>query len=102
MYYVYNKYRPSISDINDAYFMMLAIEHSSKLVFNGIINNSNLGEETSVDDILNALEEAKKLSGISKKPLIITTVLKKLQNKLTSNATDESFIFIDDITKKLF
>ncbi|HBL83571.1 MAG: hypothetical protein A2Y17_09480 [Clostridiales bacterium GWF2_38_85] len=102
MYFVYNKYRPSIADVNNAYYMMLAIEHSSKLKFDGIINNSNLGEETTTDDILSALPDAKKLAEISGKPLFTTTALKRLKQELITTAPDENFIFIDDITKKIF
>ncbi|MDD4475113.1 MAG: P-loop NTPase [Eubacteriales bacterium] len=99
MFFVYNKYRPSISNVTDAYEMMLAIERASRLKFSGIINNSNLGSETDADVVLSSIPNAKELSKLSGKPVTATTAFKKLD---IGNTGTERFIYIDDVTKKLF
>ncbi|MGN1117841.1 MAG: hypothetical protein ACI4RU_04455, partial [Acutalibacteraceae bacterium] len=49
------------------------IESACAIPFTGIINNSNLGEETTAEDILRTVKEAEKLSRISGLPLEMTT-----------------------------
>ncbi len=51
MYYVYNYYRPYASDPRAASELLRGIEQASHLQFCGIINNSNLGEETTEEDV---------------------------------------------------
>lgn len=94
MYFVYNRYRPLIAEPEDAYALMQDIERVSGLRFDGIINNSNLGNETSVKTVTDSVGCAERLAEISGLPLVLTTALAELNI--------ESAVPINDITKKLF
>ena len=94
MYFVYNRYRPLIAEPEDAYALMRDIERVSGLRFDGIINNSNLGNETSVKTVTDSVGCAERLAEISGLPLVLTTALAELNI--------ESAVPINDITKKLF
>lgn len=94
MYFVYNRYRYVSTAPDMALEVLRAIERSSGLVFSGIINNSNLGEETDVETVLNALPHAQNFALAAGLPLLLTTV---------PNWVDvENTVKIKDVTKKLF
>lgn len=100
MYFVYNAYRPLISDVNDAFALLKRIEAVSGLSFSGIINNSNLGFETDKKTVFDSIEKASELSEISSLPIVFTSVSDVLSSE------DLSFInnlkFIKNVTKQLF
>lgn len=74
MFFVINMYRPETRDAKSTYEIMREIEQSGGLKFTGIINNSNLGEETCADDVLKSVGYAKEVSELTGLPLCITTV----------------------------
>ncbi|MCQ2450511.1 MAG: hypothetical protein MJ080_00850 [Clostridia bacterium] len=82
MYYVINKYRPLTPDAESAYEIMLEIEAACGIKFTGILNNSNLGSQTSAEDVLNSLEFADRLSEISSLPVKATCIEKRLEDEL--------------------
>lgn len=78
MLYVVNKFRPLTKDANSAIEIMREIEAACGLKFTGIINNSNLGPETKIEDVLNSLEYANEISRLTNLPIVRTTVEEKL------------------------
>ena len=62
MAFVVNCYRPLTSTVEDAVEIMREIEAASGLKFNCIVNNSNLGPETTPETILDSLDFVNKLS----------------------------------------
>lgn len=78
MLYVVNKFRPLTKDANSAIEIMCEIEAACGLKFTGIINNSNLGPETKMEDVLNSLEYANEISRLTNLPIVRTTVEEKL------------------------
>ena len=96
MVFVYNMYRLSISDPRDALTMMRDIEDASRLKFCGIINNSNLGAETTPEIIKASVKSATELSALSGLPVICTTVIKGIDVDIPD------VVYIEDATKKLF
>lgn len=50
------------------------IEDASGLKFSGIINNSNLGSQTTIDDIMKSQDYANNLSKQTGLPLVYTTI----------------------------
>ena len=78
MFYVVNFFRPLTESAEDAYQCMLEIEWASHLKFSGIINNSNLGAETTAEDILSTYSRAKELSELSGKPVVAVTAEEKV------------------------
>ncbi len=82
MLFVFNKYRPLTPTAQDALEIMKEIEEACKIKFTAIVNNSNLGELTTAEDILNSLEETEKLCQLSGLPLKMTAVKSYLVNNL--------------------
>lgn len=73
MFYVANFYRPLTKTAEDALEVMREIELACGIRFTGIINNSNLGAETTKEDVLQTMQETQKLCDISGLPLEFTT-----------------------------
>lgn len=94
MYFVYNRYRYVTVRHEDALEVLKAIQRASGLTFHGIINNSNLGEETTEEVVLNAIPFAKEFAELAGIPLLLTTIPDWLDI--------EGAVKIKDVTKKLF
>ena len=78
MIFVVNFYRPLTRTAQEALEIMREVENASKLKFTAIANNSNLGEDTTVEDILSTVSETQKLSEMSSLPVVMTCVKKDL------------------------
>lgn len=65
MLYVINKYRYLVNTPEETVSLMKAIENASRLCCTGIVNNSNLGAETTENTVLDSLEFAKSVSEIA-------------------------------------
>lgn len=99
MVFVANCYRPLTATPYEALDVMREIEEACKLKFTDIINNSNLGEETTAETVLNSINYIKELSEISGLPVFAHTavsgVAKELRGKLSP-------VIELDLQKKLF
>ena len=84
MFFVTNMYRPLTLDANSAVEIMREIEAICKLKFTAIINNSNLGRETTPNDILDSLSYAEEISKITSLPIKFTTVCSDISDGLTA------------------
>ena len=69
MVFVANCYRPLTRTPAEALEIMWEIEEACGLKFTDIVNNSNLGSETTADTVLNSLEFIEELKSISNLPL---------------------------------
>lgn len=78
MLFVVNFYRPLTANAADALEVMREIEAAGRLPFTGIINNSNLGDETTADTVLATQERVRELCALSALPLVCTTVNRPL------------------------
>ena len=90
MLFVINKYRPLTRDAESVIQVMHEIEAAGGIKFTGIINNSNLGEETTKEDIINSLDYAREVSERTGLPIVMTTVEKSVSEGLT-DAVPELF-----------
>ena len=88
MYMVVNCYRPLTPDAQSTLEVFKEIEDACKIRFTGIINNSNLGVETTPEIVLKSLEYAKSVSEITGLPLVLTTVEGSLYSKLEGKIPD--------------
>ena len=83
---VVNPYRPETRDISGAVAVKNEIETVARIKFTGIVNNANLGKETTLENILYGKEFCDKLSselGIPVKFSSVTTELcEKAKEKL--------------------
>lgn len=80
MLFVINCYRPLTPDALSTLEVMNEIEAACKMKFTAIVNNSNLGEETQVEDILKSLDYANEVSKLTGLPIKCTTVSEKIYN----------------------
>ena len=74
MLLVINCYRPLTRDAAATVEVMREIEYAGGIPFTAIVNNSNLGEETTREDILASFEYAGEVSRLSSLPIKCTTV----------------------------
>ena len=82
MVLVINKYRPETRDLQGIKEIKEEIENTCKLKFTAIVNNSNLGKETTAETILNSLEYAENASKTFNLPILFTSVEERLINEL--------------------
>ena len=82
MVMVINMYRPLTRDVESTLEVMAEIEAACSMKFTAIANNSNIGEETTAQDVLDSLSYADGVSKATGLPLVLTTVDEKLYNTL--------------------
>ena len=79
---VINKYRPLTPDVESTVEVLREIEASSRIPFTGIVNNSNLGEETTPEDVAASLQYAEDVASAMGIPVVMTTVKADLYEEL--------------------
>ncbi len=82
MLFVINCYRPLTRDAASTIEVMREIENAANIKFTAIVNNSNLGEETTREDVLKSLSYADEIAKISGLPIKCTSVYNKLYEDL--------------------
>ena len=94
---VVNMYRPLTATALDTLENLREIEDNTSLAFTGFINNSNLGEETTKEDVEASLSYAEEIEKASSLPLLYTSFVERLE------VTPNSPVFvIRDVTKKIY
>ena len=78
MFFVANFFRPLTQTPEDAFEVLKEIEGACGIPFSAIVNNSNLGEETTREDIESTFSKAEKLSEISGLPVKFTCAEKSI------------------------
>lgn len=86
MLMVINCYRPLTRDAASTLEVMREIESACRMRFTALVNNSNLGAETTAADVLASVQYAKEVAELSGLPLVMTTaeesVCKELEGKI--------------------
>ena len=82
MLMVINRSRPLSRDAESTIEIMKEIEAAGGIPFTGLINNTNLGAETTAQDILSSMAYARKVAELSGLPIVATTVRYDLMNDL--------------------
>ncbi len=98
MLMVINCYRPLTRDADSLMEVLHEIELASKLPFTGLVNNSNLGELTTAEDVLASVAFAEAVSKASGLPIVMTTVKRELYKELEGKLPD---LFPLDLQKKI-
>ena len=83
MVFVANCYRPLTSTVEDTVEIMREIEAACGLKFTDIVNNSNLGPETTDEIVIDSLEYIDKLSLATGLPVWMHTAEKSVAEKLS-------------------
>ena len=84
MLMVINCYRPLTRDAISTLEVMREIEAAGGIRFTALINNSNLGVETTADAILASVRYANEVAEISGLPIVMTTADERLQDELNN------------------
>ena len=84
MLFVVNRFRPLTADALSTIEVMREIELASGMPFTAVVNNSNLGEETTVHDVLNSRDYASEICERTGLPLKMTAVREELYPWLDS------------------
>ena len=82
MLMVINSYRPLTRDTESTLEVLREIETAAKIKFTGLINNSNLGEETTKEDVISSFSYAQEISKASGLDIVATTVKEELFESL--------------------
>lgn len=88
MAFVANPYRPLTATPRDALEVMREIEAAGHLPFTAIINNANLGPETTARTVLDALPYMEELSALSGLPVWMTTAEEGVAAELAGAVAD--------------
>lgn len=78
MLMVLNGYRPLTRDAVSTLEVMREIEQAGGICFTGLVNNSNLGAQTTAEDVLASREYAEEVSRLSGLPVVMTTIMEEL------------------------
>lgn len=78
LFAVINMFRPLTKTAEETLGVMKEIEAASGLRFTGLVNNSNLGEETTPETVLSSLPYAEETARLTGLPIVMTTVEKEL------------------------
>ena len=97
MVFVANFYRPLTKTPKEAIEVMREIEDACKIKFTAIINNSNLGNITTANDVNATTSKAQELSKLTGLPLIFTTATKEVAGEI-----DADNIFELQLQEKIF
>ncbi len=87
MYMIINKYRHLTKTADDTIPYMKAIEMTSRLMHTGIINNSNLGFETTAKIAMDSLNYANEISKLTDIPIVFNSIPENT-NLLKNNDND--------------
>ena len=83
MAFVLNRYRPLTSTVADAVEIMREIEAACGMKFDCIVNNSNIGSETTADILLESVSFAEELSEATGLPIWLHTAEQSVAEKLS-------------------
>ncbi len=82
MLMVINGYRPLTPDAQSTIEVMREIEVACGLKFTGLVNNSNIGEETTAQTVIDSMNYASEVSKFSNLPIVMTSVKAELYDEL--------------------
>jgi hypothetical protein len=83
MAFVINRFRPLTSTVDDTVEIMREIEAACGLNFTCIVNNSNIGKETTADIVMESVGFAEQLSLATGLPIWLHTVEKSVAGQLS-------------------
>ena len=87
MAFVINRFRPLTSTVEDTVEIMKEIEAASGIRFNCIVNNSNIGVETTKEIVLDSVAFAEELSLATGLPIWLHTAEQHIAKELSGFLT---------------
>ena len=98
MLMIVNAYRPLTRDAASTIEVMREIELACGIGFTGIINNSNLGVETTAEDVIKTVAYADEISKLTGLPVVLTTAERSVAKELNGVIGN---VFPLDLQKKI-
>ena len=95
---VVNRYRPLTRTPADTVEVLREIEGAGGVPITGLVNNSNVGRETTPEDVLDSLAYAAEVSRLTGLPVVMTTVDRGVYPALSGKIPD---LFPLDLQKKI-
>lgn len=100
MFYLFNKYRYLTQDSDDALELMHEIEAAAKIKADALINTSNLGEETTADDIRATFKSMDEISQKTGLGIAFTVAKKDIANELSGEV--ENLLPVEIYVKQIW
>jgi len=97
--FVLNGSRPYVSTVEGALYTVEQIEKASRLKVKGVINNSNIGLETTKKVIEKGYELSSRLAETLEIPLLYTTISTHLKKEAEDFAHNHKVVFIERYMK---
>ncbi len=88
MLMVINRYRPLTPDAPSTQEVMREIEQACGIAFTGLVNNSNLGAETTAQHVRESMAYAREVEALTGVPLVLTTAREDLCAELAGEIPD--------------
>ena len=88
LFLVVNRFRPLTPDPDSAVSVMKEVQEAARLPFTGIVHNSNLGAETTADDVRSSRSYAEEIAEKTGLPLVLTAVDERLFGELSGEIPD--------------
>ncbi|MBO0961591.1 hypothetical protein J1P26_17945 [Neobacillus sp. MM2021_6] len=92
--FVLNGKRPYVSTVEGALYTVRQIEMASRLKVSGIINNSNIGAETTIKEIMQGYKLSSGLAERLEIPFLYTTISNHLKAEAEDFANTHKVVFI--------
>ncbi|HAQ08795.1 MAG TPA: ATP-binding protein [Bacillus bacterium] len=89
--FILNANRPYVSTLDGAVETLMKIEKASRLKISGILNNSNVGSQTTIEDVQNGIDLCKNLSKQLQIPLLMTILSPHLRSQADFFLPDHPF-----------
>jgi hypothetical protein len=97
--FVLNANRPYVSTIEGALYTVGQVELGARLKVKGIINNTNIGRETTMGDIIKGFEISSKLAEVLNIPLKYTVISRHLEEDANIFTRNHEVMFINRYMK---
>ena len=88
MLLVVNRFRPLTPDAASTVEVMREIEQAGGIPFTGVVNNSNLGTETTAQNVLSSVSYAQSVCALAGLPLVMTSIDARLYPELEGRIPD--------------
>lgn len=88
MLMVINCHRPLTRDAESTLEVMREIEAACRIPFTGLVNNSNIGRETTAETVLESAEYAEEVSRLTGLPVVMTSVREDLAEELSGKTAN--------------
>lgn len=87
MLFVANFYRPLTKTAEDALIVLHEVEAACGMRATALVNNSNLGLETSAENVLGTLDRMERFAQLAELPIAFTSVSNRLKEQLENQIT---------------